>query len=210
MPVGHSRNRGYFGQLTKCVIALSLLGQTCAQGSQPCNANRYWTGTACSNCPAGSTSVAGSISINSCQCAAGLYRSGTTCATCPTFSTSVLGSTSITQCTCLANYYGISGGVCAACPASSTSTAGSPALQDCKCAANLYRANNLCVGCPVRSTSAVGSVSVQQCQCQQNNWFDAFNQVCTVCGTNQVSQTINNNINYIDKCSLFVDCQKHC
>jgi hypothetical protein len=133
----------------------------------------------CTNCPAYSTSSAGSLCTcnagytgpdgGACTaCVAGKYKSASgsaPCLLCDTTGTSPVGSDSSSDCKCNAGYTGPDGGTCTACVAGkykiSTGAAACP-----NCPADTYQSltgQTGCEACPADTNSPEGSDSASDC-----------------------------------------------
>jgi hypothetical protein len=145
-------------------------GQSSSATCQNCVAGKFSAATGqstCQDCPAQSTSPAGSSADTSCacntgysgtagtctQCSANTYKATTgseACSLCPGNSISAAGSTALSSCSCVAGYTGPNGGPCVLCDTGKYKSApGSIA----------------CTQCPAFSTSPAGSSASTQCTC---------------------------------------------
>jgi len=140
--------------------------------------------TVCEDCPAYSTSAAGSSRLRQCRCdlgytgpdgekcdacVEGKYKAGTgdaACSFCPAQSNSPAQSRSSTACTCNAGWTGPEGGgVCT------------------KCVAGTYKVgsgNSNCTRCPAHSDSYAGSILVTGCTCNTGS-SGQDGGLCTAC-----------------------------
>ncbi|EKX34460.1 hypothetical protein GUITHDRAFT_166216 [Guillardia theta CCMP2712] len=111
-----------------------------------CPENTYVYGGGCRQCPANSTSPAGSVSETACVCDRNYYMnlvdSEYVCIHCPDNMQSVQASTAITDCKCNPGYTGPDGVACTPCPVNTYKAV----LGDFPC--TYCNASN--VGCPTR------------------------------------------------------------
>ena len=160
--------------VTNATSVLSGCGGTSAGTcTVACIQNYYASSTtnagivsACTACPSGSTSSAGS---STCSCSAGYSQSGSG------------SSLSCTQCS--AGYYAAAGASqCTACPSGSTSSAGS---STCSCSAGYSQSGSgsslSCSQCSAGSYSAAGASSCSQCSA--GSYSAAGASQCTACDT---------------------------
>lgn len=182
-----------------CIVLGCAAGEYMNSGTcAACPADTYqdtalFSGSSCSPCPAGSStmSVTGSTSRLACTCSAGYYGEAggpctecgadtysdlagqTSCTPCPTGSSTMTltGSTSATACQCDAGYSGPDGGPCVIC--------GADFYQDTVGSAT-------CTECPSASTTNTlqGATSAGSCLCLPGYAGDlAVDSGCTACNS---------------------------
>ncbi|KAJ1467883.1 hypothetical protein T484DRAFT_1644991 [Baffinella frigidus] len=204
---------GYFtdstngDECTSCPVATScavgsdaiedcecVVGYTAVSNGVECTAcseatYKHTTGTAaCTACPSGTSSVAGSDEETDCKCMAGFEA----------------GADGVVCTACAAGTYKetVGTGTCAACPLRTTSVAGSGDLIDCKCvvgytattdgeectacSAGSYKlttGTGSCVGvCPTGTSSEPGSDELTDCKCNTGYTAGSDGIACSPCG----------------------------
>ncbi|KAL5246916.1 hypothetical protein ACHWQZ_G018950 [Mnemiopsis leidyi] len=210
------------GSVDECEYGACLQGQyMTATGCQQCPPNTFnmrfgmISVQSCQDCPAGTTSPAGSTSANDCKpdgsfvpvvCDAGEFEVGGACQQCPENTFSGAGDNS-----------------CSDCPSGKISESGSSSMSDCQfapchsgsfmtsqgcrqCKANTYsrRGALSCSACPTGKVSSPGSTSVFDChyapciagdymtesgcqQCEENTYSGPGAEACTSCPDGKVS-----------------------
>jgi hypothetical protein len=194
-------NAGYTGPDDGICTECSAGSYKPAVGSQSCtlcHANTYGTAvaaifnTSCVECPAYSTSVAGSAAASSCQCNrgysgadggpceacfAGFFKTtigSANCSICPVNSFSNNASTVLGSCKCNKGYSGADGGPCIPCNAGFyKNTTGS----------------GLCSACPLNSVSNVSSEARTNCKCNRG-YSGADGTQCSSCSAQFYKDTI--------------------
>ena len=154
-----------YGVCTRCAAGTSTSG----------------SGGACSNCPAGQSSIAGGPCT---PCGAGTYSLGTggACIPCSAGYSSPSGATSAASCTpCAAGYSSSSGGTCSICPPGKTSVAGG-VCTNCP-AGQSSVAGGVCTNCPTGQSSVAGGT----CGTCPAGTSATSGQSCTTCPTGQSS-----------------------
>ena len=145
------------------------------------------------NCPAHSSSEAGSGSVTDCICHAGYYRDGNTCRQCgpnsyctgnelrsscpPTTQTLSNYTESILGCVCQPGHYGTGGAICSQCAAGKYQTLADQTSCE-QCAINTYvsskGSNQItdCIACPLNTVSDAGSTQLSACMSAPGYYTD--------------------------------------
>ena len=167
-----------------------------------CPANAFSAGgesitiaTACTSCPAASSSAAESGAITDCTCNAGYVRDDDTCNACaagtylnsncipcPPNSGSPSASASVSECTCIAGYTGADGAACTACVAGKyKETSGS--AECLPCGQDTFKATTgpgPCAICPLNSQANTGNrENAAGCHCKPG--FTLVADACELC-----------------------------
>jgi hypothetical protein len=140
--------------LTLLLFTLCVSLCTAKKDKPPCDINQYDSGVnTCLDCPAFSTSPAGSTSIQACVCSINYYKLNNICTPCPSNSMSTAGSVAVAQCQCAPNYWmNLFTQTCVACGTNQVSLFGSTTQSSCVCDSTSYLPiSQICTKCPSNS-----------------------------------------------------------
>ncbi|KAJ1469583.1 hypothetical protein T484DRAFT_1642577 [Baffinella frigidus] len=144
---------------------------TCPSGTSSGAGSDSMGALACSTCAAGTgNNNRGSTTVDACvQCGVNTWSGdgAATCADCPSYTSSVGGGNKKTGCTCLVGYTAASDGVsCSACEAGTFKSA---------------RGTGECSTCPAGTSSASGSNELTDCKCVVGHSGTLDGVACTAC-----------------------------
>jgi hypothetical protein len=206
----NSNSRAGSWTLTDCACNAGHTAAGNPKPCVPCAAGTFKSAAgslACTACPAGMHSPAGSTRVQDCasSCPTGFYKAAMgseMCAACPSFSNAQAAS-QVTDCKCNVGFSGPDGGPCAMCAAGKYKD--SPGSGACTaCASGTFslpgsNSSSACVLCPKGTFSPVAASSCQQCApgtysaqmgatfcltCPTNSHSLAGSESLTSCGCN--------------------------